>query len=114
MARRPWRVARRRPPAAGPERVSVPVSATSRAVRYRSPSMPSPMKRATVSVMAATDPAKSPPATRHALASLLCDILPPQGAWSDEAYLWLTDHSRRPIELTDGRVEELPAPTDTH
>ena len=76
--------------------------------------MPSPVKRATMNVMATTDPAMSTPASRHALASLLCDILPPQGAWSDEAYLWLTDHSRRPIELTDGCVEELPVPTDTH
>ena len=76
--------------------------------------MPSPVKRATLNVMATTDPAMSTPASRHALASLLCDILPPQGAWSDEAYLWLTDHSRRPIELTDGCVEELPVSTDTH
>ena len=64
--------------------------------------------------MATTDPAMSPPASRHALASLLCDVLPPQGAWSDEAYLWLTDHSRRLIEFTDGHVQELPMPTDTH
>ena len=51
---------------------------------------------------------------RQTLASLLCDILPPQGAWSDDAYLWLTDQSNRPIEFTDGHVEELPMPTDTH
>ena len=49
-----------------------------------------------------------------ALDALLCDILPRQGCWSDEAYLWLTDHSRRLIEFTDGRVEELPMPTFTH
>ena len=48
------------------------------------------------------------------LDALLCDILPRQGCWSDEAYLWLTDHSRRRIEFTDGRIEELPVPTYTH
>ena len=48
------------------------------------------------------------------LAALLCDTLPAQGAWSDSAYLWLTDHSRRPIEFTDGWLEELPAPTASH
>ena len=49
-----------------------------------------------------------------ALDALLCDILPRQGCWSDEAYLWLTDHGRRLIEFTDGRIEELPVPTSTH
>ena len=61
---------------------------------------------ATSSVTAATSQA--------ALDALLCDILPRQGCWSDEAYLWLTDHSRRRIEFTDGRIEELPVPTFTH
>ena len=70
--------------------------------------------------MTATDPAMTesatpPPASRrHALASLLCDLLPSQGHWSDDAYLWLTDYSNRLIEFTDGRVEELSMPTDTH
>lgn len=48
------------------------------------------------------------------LAELLCSALPPQGAWSDDAYLWLTDHSRRLIEFTDGSLEELPLPTSVH
>ena len=52
--------------------------------------------------------------SQTALDALLRDILPRQGHWSDEAYLWLTDHSRRRIEFTDGRVEELPLPTFTH
>ena len=57
----------------------------------------------------------SPAATsENALHALLCDLLPPQGAWSDDAYLWLTDHSNRLIEFTDGRIEELPMPTFTH
>ena len=34
--------------------------------------------------------------------------------WSDEDYPWLTDHSRRLIEFTDGQIEELPLPTFTH
>ena len=63
---------------------------------------------------ATTGPA--PPATtsQEALNALLCDVLPPQGAWSDDAFLWLTDHSNRPIEFTDGCIEELPMPTFTH
>ena len=52
--------------------------------------------------------------SQAALEALLCDILPRQGCWSDEAYLWLTDHSRRLIELTDGHIEKLPLPTSTH
>ena len=51
---------------------------------------------------------------RRALASLLCDLLPPQGSWSDDSYLWLTDHGNRLVELTDGHIEELPMPTSTH
>ena len=42
------------------------------------------------------------------------DLLPQQGAWSEEDYLWLTDHSNRLIELTDGYLEVLPMPTDEH
>ena len=49
-----------------------------------------------------------------AFGALLCDVLPRQGCWSDEGYLWLTDHGRRRIEFTDGFIEELPLPTDTH
>ena len=52
--------------------------------------------------------------SQEALDSLVCDVLPPQGSWSDDSYLWLTDHSNRPIEFTDGFVQELPMPTSTH
>jgi Uma2 family endonuclease len=45
---------------------------------------------------------------------LLEDILPPQGAWSEEKYLTLTDHSNRLVEYTDGFLEPLPMPTDRH
>ena len=54
------------------------------------------------------------PTSQDALNSLLCDVLPPQGAWSEEAYLWLTDHSNRLIEFTDGHIQDLPVPTSTH
>ncbi|MCY4374551.1 MAG: Uma2 family endonuclease [Spirochaetaceae bacterium] len=59
---------------------------------------------------------ESPPApsSQEALASLLRDVLPRQGAWSDREYLWLTDHTNRLIEFADGTVQELPMPTDTH
>ena len=50
----------------------------------------------------------------HAFGALLCDLLPRQGCWSDDAYLWLTDRSRRLVEFTDGRIEQLPTPTTTH
>ena len=56
------------------------------------------------------------PATtsQDALNALLCDAMPSQGYWSDEQYLWLTDHTRRLVEFTDGRVEELPMSTVLH
>ena len=65
---------------------------------------------------AATEATSSVAATtsQAALDALLGDLLPRQGCWTDEAYLWLTDHGRRLIEFTDGRIEELPMPTYTH
>jgi Uma2 family endonuclease len=42
------------------------------------------------------------------------EVLPSQGAWSEEAYLALTAHSNRLIEFTDGFLEFLPMPTDKH
>ena len=69
------------------------------------------MERAT----AATRSTRSaPPASQEALNALLRDVLPPQGAWNEAAYLWLTDQSNRLIEITDGCIEELPMPTSTH
>ena len=64
---------------------------------------------------AATEATPSVAATtsQAALDALLGDLLPRQGCWTDEAYLWLTDHGRRLIEFTDGRIEELPMPTYT-
>ena len=62
----------------------------------------------------AEQPAAPAPASRDPLASLLCDLLPSQGSWSDDAYLWLTDRGNRLVELTDGHLQELYMPTDTH
>jgi Uma2 family endonuclease len=42
------------------------------------------------------------------------ELLPQQGDWGEEDYLWLTDHSNRLIELTDGYLEVLPMPTGQH
>jgi Uma2 family endonuclease len=44
----------------------------------------------------------------------LFDILPDQGSWSEERYLWLSEHTNRLIEYTDGYLEFLPMPTDKH
>jgi Uma2 family endonuclease len=41
-------------------------------------------------------------------------LFPEQGEWSEEQYLELTDHSKRRIEFTDGRLEFLPMPTELH
>ena len=60
------------------------------------------------------EPASQEAASQAALDALLCDLLPRQGSWSDEGYLWLTDHGRRRVEFTDGCIEGLPAPTDAH
>jgi Uma2 family endonuclease len=52
--------------------------------------------------------------TQEQLATLVLELLPPQGRWSEQAYLWLTDQSNRLIEFTDGYVEVLPMPTQRH
>ena len=56
----------------------------------------------------------APPTSSEALHALLREVLPPQGAWSDAEYLWLTDRCKRLVEFTDGHVQELPMPTFTH
>ena len=45
---------------------------------------------------------------------VLEQILPPQGKWTEEQYLVLTDHRNRLVEFTDGFLEVLPMPTDKH
>jgi Uma2 family endonuclease len=41
-------------------------------------------------------------------------LLPAQGEWSEDDYLWLTDHTKHLVELTDGHIEVLPMPTEEH
>ncbi|MBV8127926.1 MAG: Uma2 family endonuclease [Planctomycetaceae bacterium] len=45
---------------------------------------------------------------------VLEQILPPQGEWTEEEYLVLTDHRNRLVEFTDGFLEVLPMLTDKH
>lgn len=42
------------------------------------------------------------------------DLAPLQGLWTEEQYLKLTDQSNHLIEFTDGVIEVLPMPTDSH
>lgn len=53
-------------------------------------------------------------ATQEQLDNLVLNLLPQQGQWSEEEYLWLTDHTNHFIEFTDGYIEVLPMPTDEH
>src|SRR5438132_13304132 len=53
-------------------------------------------------------------ATQAQLDTLVLELLPQQGQWSEEEYLWLTDHTNRFVEFTDGYIEILPMPTDKH
>ena len=46
--------------------------------------------------------------------SVVLSLLPKQGMWNDERYLWLTDYTNQLIELVDGNLEVLPMPTDKH
>lgn len=41
-------------------------------------------------------------------------LYPPQGQWSEEQYLSLTDQTRRLVEYTDGKIEVLSMPTIEH
>ena len=64
------------------------------------------MATKTITVSVPDDQAK--PAWEVAL------LFPDQGEWSEDDYLWLTDHTRCLVEFTDGHVEVLPMPTDAH
>lgn len=41
-------------------------------------------------------------------------LLPDQGNWGEEEYLWLAAHTNRLVELSDGSIEVLPMPTPKH
>ena len=65
--------------------------------------------------IATTAAGSTPSRTSQAeLDALLCDVMPPQGCWTEALYLWLTDWTNRLIEFTDGTVELLPMPTVEH
>ncbi len=53
-------------------------------------------------------------ATQDQVDNLVLELLPLQGQWSEELYLWLTDQTNRLVEFTDGYIEVLPMPTDRH
>lgn len=44
----------------------------------------------------------------------LATLYPPQGQWSENEYLSLTDSTNKLIELVDGRLEFLAMPTQIH
>ena len=44
----------------------------------------------------------------------IVDWLPGQGHWNEEQYLWLSEHTNRLVEFTDGYIVELPMPTVKH
>src|SRR5262245_44272273 len=50
----------------------------------------------------------------NSLEAAILDAVPPNGRWSEEDYLWLTNRTNRLIEYSDGRLELLPMPTDRH
>ena len=64
--------------------------------------------------MAAARHAERHTDTEQEWSQVLLELLPAQGDWSEEAYLWLTNHTNRLIELSNGRIEVLPMPTERH
>jgi Uma2 family endonuclease len=59
-------------------------------------------------------PATANAGTQQEWKDMLQEMLPPQGEWTEEQYLVLTQHSNRLVEFTDGFLEVLPMPTDHH
>ena len=53
------------------------------------------------------------PVSQAQVNGLVEEVLP-QGCWGDDDYLWLTDHTRRLVEFTDGYLEILPPPSRGH
>lgn len=60
--------------------------------------------------MTLTKPAPRRPRLTHAIA----ELFPPQGQWSEDEYLGVSDRSNRLIELSNGKLEVLEMPTDPH
>ena len=55
-----------------------------------------------------------PRTSQAELKKWLLEVLPGQGRWSEDEYLWLTDHTNRLVEFTDGYIEVVPMPTTRH
>lgn len=53
-------------------------------------------------------------ASQEDLDALVLSAASGQGQWSEEDYLWLSDHASALLEFTDGYIEVLPMPTDRH
>jgi Uma2 family endonuclease len=51
---------------------------------------------------------------QQTLDSAIITLLPEQGTWSEDDYLWLTSHTNRLVEFSDGYIEVLPMPTPKH
>ena len=51
---------------------------------------------------------------QQALDLEILTLLPEQGTWSERDYLWLTNHTNRLVEFSDGYIEVLPMPTEKH
>jgi Uma2 family endonuclease len=60
--------------------------------------------------MTITKPLARRPRLTHAIA----ELFPPQGQWSEDEYLELSDRASRLIELSNGKLEVLDMPTDPH
>jgi hypothetical protein len=52
-----------------------------------------------------------PRTSQAELKKWLLEVLPGQGRWSEDEYLWLTDHTNRLVEFTDGYIEVPPHDT---
>jgi len=44
----------------------------------------------------------------------LAALIPPQGTWTADDYLWLVRAGAQRVELADGWIEELPMPSERH
>ncbi len=44
----------------------------------------------------------------------ILELLPEQGGWGEEEYLWVSERTNRLVEFADGRIEVIPTPTDSH
>ncbi|MBP7688125.1 MAG: Uma2 family endonuclease [Thermoflexales bacterium] len=51
---------------------------------------------------------------RRRLTHAIAELFPPQGQWSEDEYLGVSDRSNRLIELSNGKLEVLDMPTDPH